>query len=153
MIRLSNKQTGEIGELHYNEGKEYRFTVVAKDPTQTRIYKTLGEVLKDWKDFIVRVPDDEPLAKDPKARKNEQFESLKRVFVKQIKENGYTKTTADFKKHCDKLKQALKDARYEVSVEKRRIHNREYQQKYHAKKKAEGNKRNSLIVELPKGEE
>lgn len=68
-ILLSNKQTGERGELHYNEDKEYRFTVVAKDPTQTRIYKTLGEVLKDWKDFIVRMPDDEPLITDPTIRR------------------------------------------------------------------------------------
>ena len=68
MIRLSNKQTGESGELHYNEGKEYRFTVVAEDPTQTRIYKTLGEVLKDWTDFIIH-ESDEPLIKDEKVRK------------------------------------------------------------------------------------
>lgn len=64
---------------------------------------------------------------------SEQFESLKCVFVKRIKEDGYTKTTEDLKKHCEKLKQALKEARFEVSVEKRRIHNREYQRKYRTK--------------------
>ena len=61
---------------------------------------------------------------------DEQFEKLKRVFVKQIKEDGYTKTTEDLKKHYEKLKRALKEARREITIEKRRIRSREYQRKY-----------------------
>lgn len=67
-MKLRNKKTGEIGELHYYPDKEYHFAVSAKDPTQTGIYKTLGEILQDWIDFIVHEPT-EPLIDDKKARK------------------------------------------------------------------------------------
>lgn len=68
MRLLRNKKTGEIGELRYYPDKEYHFAVSTKDPTQTGIYKTLGELLRDWTDFIVHEPA-EPLIKDPKIRK------------------------------------------------------------------------------------
>ena len=67
-MKLRNKKTGEIGELHYYPDKEYHFAVSAKDPTRTGIYKTLGEILQDWTDFIVHEPT-EPLIEDEKARK------------------------------------------------------------------------------------
>lgn len=67
-MKLRNKKTGEIGELHYYPDKAYHFAVSAKDPTQTGIYKTLGELLQDWTDFIVHVPTD-PLIEDEKARR------------------------------------------------------------------------------------
>lgn len=67
-MKLRNKKTGEIGELHYYPDKEYHFAVSAKDPTQTGIYKTLGEILQDWTDFIVHEPT-ESLIEDEKARK------------------------------------------------------------------------------------
>ena len=67
-MKLRNKKTGESGELHYYPDKAYHFAVSAKDPTHTGIYKTLGELLHDWEDFIVHVPP-EPLIKDPKIRK------------------------------------------------------------------------------------
>ena len=67
-MKLRNKKTGEIGELHYYPDKAHHFAVSAKDPTQTGIYKTLGELLQDWTDFIVHVPA-EPLIKDSKIRK------------------------------------------------------------------------------------
>ena len=38
-MKLRNKKTGEIGELHYYPDKAYHFAVSAKDPTQTGIYK------------------------------------------------------------------------------------------------------------------
>ena len=64
---------------------------------------------------------------------DKQFESLKRAFAKQIKEHGYTKTTEDLKKHCEKLKQALKEARHEASVEKRRVSMRKYNRQHYAR--------------------
>ncbi len=67
-MNLRNKKTGEIGELHYYPDKEYHFAVSAKDPTHTGIYKTLGELLQDWTDFIVHEPT-EPLIEDEKARR------------------------------------------------------------------------------------
>ena len=67
-MKLRNKKTGEIGELHYYPDKEYHFAVSAKDQTQTGIYKTLGEILQDWTDFIVHETT-EPLIKDQKTRK------------------------------------------------------------------------------------
>lgn len=67
-MKLRNKKTGEIGELYYYPEKAYHFTVLTKDPTQTGIYKTLGEILQDWTDFIVHEPT-EPLIKDEKARR------------------------------------------------------------------------------------
>lgn len=67
-MKLRNKKTGEIGELHYYPDKEYHFAVSTKDPTQMGIYKTLGELLQDWTDFIVHEPT-EPLIEDDKVRK------------------------------------------------------------------------------------
>lgn len=67
-MKLRNKKTGTIGELHFEPDKEYHFTVVTEDPSDVMIYKTLGEVIKDWADFIVHVPA-EPLIKDEKIRK------------------------------------------------------------------------------------
>ena len=67
-MKLRNKKTGESGELHYYPDKPYHFAVSTKDPTQMGIYKTLGELLQDWTDFIVHVPT-EPLIKDEKIRK------------------------------------------------------------------------------------
>lgn len=64
-MKLHNKKTGELGELYYYSDKSYHFAVETKDPSQTCIYNTLGELLKDWTDFIVR----EPLIKDEKIRK------------------------------------------------------------------------------------
>lgn len=52
-MKLRNKKTGESGELHYYPDKAYHFAVSAKDQTQTGIYKTLGDLLQDWTDFIV----------------------------------------------------------------------------------------------------
>lgn len=67
-MKLRNKKTGEIGELHYYPDKAYHFAVSAKDPTHTGIYKTLGEILQDWTDSIVHKPT-EPLIKNEKMRK------------------------------------------------------------------------------------
>lgn len=63
---------------------------------------------------------------------NEQFESLKRAFAKQIKEHGYTKTTEDLKKHYEKLKQALREARHEVALENQKKYERAYYTKHSA---------------------
>lgn len=67
-MKLRNKKTGESGELHYYPDKAYHFAVSAKDPTQTGIYKTLGELLQDWTDFIVHEPA-EPLIENDRVRK------------------------------------------------------------------------------------
>lgn len=66
-MNLRNKKTGESGELHYYPDKAYHFAVSTKDPTQTGIYKTLGELLQDWTDFIVHEPT-EPLIDDKDIR-------------------------------------------------------------------------------------
>ena len=70
---------------------------------------------------------------------NEQFESLKRAFAKQIKEHGYTKTTEDLKKHCEKLKQALREARHEYTIENRKARCKAYNRAYYTKHSAEIN--------------
>lgn len=93
-MKLRNKKTGESGELHYYPDKEYHFAVSAKDPTHTRIYKTLGELLQDWEDFIVNVPA-EPLIKHPDIRK-----ALRAwAYVQRIKEVRYVEgiASSDFR--------------------------------------------------------
>lgn len=64
-MKLRNKKTGEMGELHYYPDKDYHFAVEAKDPTQTRIYETLAKLIEDWEDYKPK----EPLIKDEKIRK------------------------------------------------------------------------------------
>lgn len=74
-MELRNKKTGEIGELHYYPDKAYHFAVSTKDKTQTGIYKTLGEILQDWTDFIVHEPTD-PLIKNEKMRKSKKIDDI-----------------------------------------------------------------------------
>ena len=84
-MKLRNKKTGTIGELHFEPDKEYHFTIVTEDPSDVMIYKTLGEVIKDWADFIVHVPA-EPLIKDEKIRKAvrawAEAEEIEKVFLR-----------------------------------------------------------------------
>lgn len=49
-MRLRNKKTGEIGELHFEPDKEYHFTVVTEDPADIRIYKILAGLNEEWED-------------------------------------------------------------------------------------------------------
>ena len=49
-MRLRNKKTGEIGELHYEPDKEYHFTVATEDPADIMIFKTLAELNAEWED-------------------------------------------------------------------------------------------------------
>ena len=50
-MKLRNKKTGEIGELHYEPDKEYHFTVATEDPADMMIFKTLAELERDWEDY------------------------------------------------------------------------------------------------------
>lgn len=50
-MKLRNKKTGEIGELHFEPDKEYHFTVATEDPANMRIYKTLEALCQDWEDY------------------------------------------------------------------------------------------------------
>ena len=50
-MKLKNKKTGEIGELHYEPDKEYHFTVVTEDPADMMIFKTLAELNAEWQDY------------------------------------------------------------------------------------------------------
>ena len=43
-MKLRNRQTGMVGELHYEPDKEYHFTVATEDPFNTAIYRTLVEL-------------------------------------------------------------------------------------------------------------
>mgnify|MGYP003470534337 FL=1 len=64
-MRLRNKNTGEIGELHYEPDKEYHFTVATEDPADMAIYRSLAELNEEWEDYKPK----EPLIKDEKIRK------------------------------------------------------------------------------------
>ena len=50
-MKLRNKKTGEIGELHFEPNKEYHFTVATEDPADMMIFKTLAELNKEWEDY------------------------------------------------------------------------------------------------------
>ena len=64
-MRLRNKKTGIVGELHYEPDKEYHFTVATEDPADMAIYRSLAELNADWEDYKPK----EPLIKDEKVRK------------------------------------------------------------------------------------
>lgn len=64
-MKLRNKHTGLVGELHYEPNKEYHFTVSTEDPADMMIYKTLTQLNDDWEDYKPA----EPLIKDEKIRK------------------------------------------------------------------------------------
>lgn len=64
-MKLKNKKTGEIGELHYEPDKEYHFTVATEDPADMSIYRSLAELNDEWEDYEPK----EPLIKDEKIRK------------------------------------------------------------------------------------
>lgn len=50
-MRLENKETGIIGELHFEPDKEYHFKVVTEDPADVMIYKKLADLYADWEDY------------------------------------------------------------------------------------------------------
>lgn len=50
-MKLRNKKTGIIGELHFEPEKEYHFTVVTEDPADVMIYKKLAALYVDWEDY------------------------------------------------------------------------------------------------------
>ena len=50
-MKLRNKKTGIIGELHFVPDKEYHFTVVTEDPADVMIYKKLADLYADWEDY------------------------------------------------------------------------------------------------------
>ena len=50
-MKLRNKKTGEIGELHFKPDKEYHFTVATEDPADMMIFKTLAELNEEWEDY------------------------------------------------------------------------------------------------------
>lgn len=64
-MKLRNKKTGVVGELHYEPDKEYHFTVATDDPGDMAIYRTLAELNAKWEDYEPI----EPLIKDEKIRK------------------------------------------------------------------------------------
>lgn len=55
-MKLKNKKTGEIGELHYEPDKEYHFTVATEDPADMAIYRSLAELNSDWEDYVPAEP-------------------------------------------------------------------------------------------------
>lgn len=50
-MKLRNKKTGIIGELHFEPDKEYHFTVVTEDPADVMIYKKLADLYAEWEDY------------------------------------------------------------------------------------------------------
>ena len=50
-MKLRNKKTGEIAELHFIEDKEYHFTVNPEDPADMCIYKKLADITEEWEDY------------------------------------------------------------------------------------------------------
>lgn len=49
-MKLRNKKTGIIGELHFEPDKEYHFMVETEDPADIMIYKKLADLYADWED-------------------------------------------------------------------------------------------------------
>ena len=49
-MKLRNKRTGEIGNLHYDPEKEYHFIVSTDDPADMRLYKKLSQLNEKWED-------------------------------------------------------------------------------------------------------
>ena len=64
-MKLRNKKTGLVGELHYEPDKEYHFTVATDDPADMAIYRTLAELNEEWEDYEPK----EPLINDTECRK------------------------------------------------------------------------------------
>lgn len=64
-LKLKSKLTGITGELRYRAGEEEPIEVVIKESGNVFSYETLGALLNDWTEFIVR----EPLIEDEKIRK------------------------------------------------------------------------------------
>ena len=64
-MKLRNRKTGIMGELHYEPDKEYHFTVATEDPADMTIHKTLAQLNEVWEDYKPA----EPLIKDEKIRK------------------------------------------------------------------------------------
>lgn len=50
-MKLRNKKTGEIAELHFIEDKEYHFTVSPEDPADMCLYKKLADITEEWEDY------------------------------------------------------------------------------------------------------
>lgn len=50
-MKLRNKKTGMIGELHYEPEKEIHFTVVTEDPFDVEIHRTLAGLNAEWEDY------------------------------------------------------------------------------------------------------
>lgn len=63
-MKLRNRHTRILGELHYEPDKEYHFTVVTKDSADMAIYRTLAELYGKWEDYIPK----ELLIKDKQTR-------------------------------------------------------------------------------------
>lgn len=63
-MKLRNKKTGEVGELHYEPDKEYHFTVATEDPADMTIHKTLAQLNEVWEDYTP----DKPLIEDEAKR-------------------------------------------------------------------------------------
>lgn len=113
-MKIRNKKTGEIGELHYEPDKEYHFTVATEDPADMMIFKTLAGLNEKWEDY------EEPkpqvvyyIDRDGEIVPYKNAEYLKRVFdTEQNKEIGnYFETREEAEKAVDKLKawKRLKD--------------------------------------------
>ena len=112
-MKLKNRKTGEIGELHFEPDKEYHFTVVTEDPADLMIFKTLAELNEEWGDY------EEPeeywyicTAGSSQAEKVtiNEFTDLEAVeFDKQI--GNYFETREEAEKAVEKLKawKRLKD--------------------------------------------
>ena len=86
-MRLRNKKTGIVGELHYEPDKEYHFTVATEDPADMAIYRTLAELNAGWEDYTPK----EPLIKDEKIRKAVRAWGYSPLTFKQHRRKGYCK--------------------------------------------------------------
>lgn len=49
-MKLRNKKTRIVGELHFEPDKEYHFTVVTEDPADFEIFRTLEDLAGEWED-------------------------------------------------------------------------------------------------------
>lgn len=120
-MKLRNKKTGIIGELHFEPDKEYHFTVVTEDPADVMIYKKLADLYAEWEDY------EEPkpqvvyyIDRDGRIVPYKNIEYPKRIFnAEQNKEIGnYFETKEEAEKAVKKLEayKRLKDKGFRFTL-------------------------------------
>lgn len=113
-MKLRNKKTGMIGELHFEPDKEYHFTVVTEDPADVMIHKKLAGLYAEWEDY--EEPKDFWYIKTNGCIERDNLgviecDILKEYYDKMVEIGNYFETKEEAEKAVEKLKawKRLKD--------------------------------------------